>query len=53
MHEIPVESDKALIQQMYGKPAEGKSVEMKAVFNSTKAKVIVRKNVKNSQPEKV
>ena len=53
MHEIPGESNKALIQQMYGKPTEGKSVEMKAVFNSTKAKAIIRKNVKNSQPEKV
>ena len=53
MHEIPVESDKVLILQMYGKPTEGKSVELGAVFNSKKAKVMIRKNVENSQPEKV
>jgi len=53
MHEIPVESDKALLQQMYGKPIEGKSVEVRTVFNSKKAKVMIRKNVKNSQPEEV
>jgi len=43
MHEIPVESDQALIQQTYGKPTEGKSVEVRAVFNSKKAKVMIRR----------
>jgi len=49
MHEIPVESDKALIQPIYARPTEGKSVEVREVFNSKKAKVMIRTNVKNSQ----
>jgi len=53
MHEIPVESDKAPIQQMYDIPTAGKSVEVRAVFYSKKAIVMIRKNVKNSQPEEV
>jgi len=39
MHEIPVESDKAPLQHMYDIPTEGKSVEVRAVFYSKKAKV--------------
>ena len=52
-HEILSESYKALIQQMYGKPTEGLTVEVKAVFNSKKAKVMIRTIIKNSKPEKV
>jgi len=49
-HEILGESDKTLIQQMYGK---AKTVEVRAVFNSKTAKVTIRKIVKKSKPEKV
>ena len=49
-HEILGESDKKLIQKMYG---EGRSVEVRAIYHSKKAKVMLRKIVKNSKPEKV
>jgi len=39
-YEIPGESDKALIQQMYGKT---KRMEARAVFNSKKEKVMERR----------
>jgi len=44
------ESGKSLIQTMYGKP---KSVETRAVFDLKKAKIMVKKIVKNSKPKKV
>jgi len=44
------ESYKSLIQTMYGKP---KSFETRAVFDSKKAKIMVKKIVKNSKPKKV
>jgi len=48
-NKILLESDKSLIQTMYGKP---KSVETGAVFDSKKAKIMVKKIVKNSKPKK-
>jgi len=45
--EILGESDIKLIQEMYSKP---KTVELRAVFNSIKAKVMIRKIVENSMP---
>jgi len=39
IHEMLGESDKKLIQQMYGKP---QTVEMRAVLNTKKAKVMIR-----------
>jgi len=54
------ENDKKLLQEMYGKPTEGyprgkapKSVEVRTVFNSEKAKVMIRKIVKISKGENV
>jgi len=44
------ESDKSLIQTLYGKP---KSVETRAVFDSKEAKIMVKNIVKNSKPKKV
>ena len=37
------ESDKKLLQEMYGKPTEGRSVEVRVVFDSKNAKVMLRK----------
>ena len=52
-HEILGESDINLGQELYGKPTEGKSVEVRAIFNSKKAKVLLRNFFFNSKPEKV
>jgi len=48
--EILSERDIKLIQQMYDKP---ETIQVRAVYNSTRAKVMIRKLVKNSKSEKV
>jgi len=48
--EILSERDIKLIQQMYGKP---ETIQVRAVYNSKRAKVMIMKIVKTSKPEKV
>jgi len=49
-HEILSERDVKLIQQIYGKP---KTVDVRAVYNSEKVKVMIRKRFNHSRPDKV
>jgi len=48
-HEILEESDKKLIKEMYG---GARSVEVRAIYNSIKAKVMLRKIVKTLSQKK-
>ena len=43
-------NDKKLLREMYGKP--GRSVEVRAVLNSKKVKVMLGKKFNNAKPEK-
>jgi len=48
-HEILSERDIKLIQQMYNKP---ETIQVRAVYNSTRAKVMIRKMLKSLSQKK-